>query len=509
MSTKEKSRVLEAADKGLAELGYQAQLSRFAVPFGYTTGFYTGVLGGGPVSILWGFVLVGLMQEFVAVSLGEISSKFPTSSGPFYWVWQLAPPGVKIPLSYITGVIYMVALWMLDLGTHWSTATILVGCINIYKPDYEAKTWLIFTITCGLYAWSVSSAYFLNKQMGFIDSLNAAVTFASIIAIFITLLAVHENGFNTGAFVFGKYTPQFSGWGQGWTFFIGLLPGCFVMCGVGMVTALSEEVEQPEIQVPRSMIIGVPIATISGVLLSLAILFTCPSIEEILAAPGGQPVAYILKSVTGSRIGGLLLFLTVLSSAIMACTANQFAASRTTWAFARDRALPFHRWISKVDGKQQPFNALLISTLIQIAFATIAFGSTAALNAFIGVGIIGAELSYGLPILINLFTRRKLIEGAPFHMGILGIISNVASCVWMVLCCVIFCMPAIIPVTKTSMNWASVVLVGSLALSGIWYIVSARHTYTGPPASAGLNHRPREEEEVQSREASTETKTAR
>ena len=61
----------------------------FAVPFGVSSGFYTAMIGGGPASLLWGFILVGLLQEAVAISLGEISSRFPTSG----WV---PPPMVDI-----------------------------------------------------------------------------------------------------------------------------------------------------------------------------------------------------------------------------------------------------------------------------------------------------------------------------------------------------------------------------------------------------------------------------
>ncbi|GAA5922199.1 hypothetical protein JCM6882_004717, partial [Rhodosporidiobolus microsporus] len=160
-----------SADAELADLGYAPQLKRtrgqlatqcllfslFAVPFGYTTGFYTGLLGGGAVSILWGFIVVGVMQEFVAISLGELASAFPTAAGPYFWVYQLAPQSIRVPLSYVTGVLYMLAIWMLcvlfalhffrlphgltvtaacsDLGTHWGTASIIIGCVNIYHPN--------------------------------------------------------------------------------------------------------------------------------------------------------------------------------------------------------------------------------------------------------------------------------------------------------------------------------------------------------------------------------------
>lgn len=51
----------------------------FAVPFGVSSGFYTGLIGGGPVCLIWGFLLVGVLQECIAISLGEIQSQYPTS----------------------------------------------------------------------------------------------------------------------------------------------------------------------------------------------------------------------------------------------------------------------------------------------------------------------------------------------------------------------------------------------------------------------------------------------
>jgi len=46
---------------------------------------------------------------------------------------------------------------------------------------------------------------------------------------------------------------------------------------------------------------------------------------------------------------------------------------------------------------------------------------------------------------------------------------------------VLFSMPAVIPVTKSSMNYASVVYVGFALTSAIWYLISGRHHYQGPP----------------------------
>ena len=47
-------------------------------------------------------------------------------------------------------------------------------------------------------------------------------------------------------------------------------------------------------------------------------------------------------------------------------------------------------------------------------------------------------------------------------------------------------MPIALPVSKTSMNYSSVIVVGFMALSAVWYIVYARKIYEGPPASDGI-----------------------
>lgn len=50
-----------------------------------------------------GWVVVLIVDECVALSLGEFASKYPTSAGPYYWSFQLASPSVRTVLSFITG----------------------------------------------------------------------------------------------------------------------------------------------------------------------------------------------------------------------------------------------------------------------------------------------------------------------------------------------------------------------------------------------------------------------
>ncbi len=83
-------------DDELAALGYKGELNRnrslytilfqvlaiTAVPFGEGTALTSAIYGGGQLAYFVGWVVVVFLDECVAVSLAELASKFPTSSGP-------------------------------------------------------------------------------------------------------------------------------------------------------------------------------------------------------------------------------------------------------------------------------------------------------------------------------------------------------------------------------------------------------------------------------------------
>jgi amino acid transporter len=130
------------------------------------------------------------------------------------------------------------------------------------------------------------------------------------------------------------------------------------------------------------------------------------------------------------------------------------AASRATWAFARDKAIPFHHWFSKISPHLQdvPVNALLLSTVIQVLLGLIYLGSSAAFNAFVGVAVMCLGASYAMPVAILLLNGRQDMHDAPFNLGRFGTVINSIAVLWIMFAIVLFSMPAVIPVTKSSMS---------------------------------------------------------
>lgn len=70
---------------------------------------------------------------------------------------------------------------------------------------------------------------------------------------------------------------------------------------------------------------------------------------------------------------------------------------------------------------------MMLSMTIQLLLGFIYFGSTAAFNAFSGVGVINLTLSYAVPIIASVMNGRKQVKEGSFYLGALGTFCNWVS----------------------------------------------------------------------------------
>jgi amino acid transporter len=201
-----------------------------------------------------------------------------------------------------------------------------------------------------------------------------------------------------------------------------------------------------------------------------------PALSDIIAnAPVAQALPYIYGQVMGTPGGGLALTFLVLIITLFCSISITVAASRCTWAFARDRAVPLSRLWSRVsDRHETPIWALALTTVVQMLLGLINLGSSSAFLAFVSVGVIALAVSYGIPIAISMYHGRREVDGARWSMGsAIGWVVNVVAVAWIVFEVVLFSMPTVLPVTEVTMNYAIVVYFGFMALSAVWYAVYA------------------------------------
>ncbi|CAH0052222.1 unnamed protein product [Clonostachys solani] len=457
------------------------------VPFGIGGPIISPIYGGGPIALFVGWIVVVILSECVALSLAEFASKYPTSAGPYYWSFQVASK-CKTTLSFITGWVWLIANWTITLSVNFGFASLLAGTITMYNPDWEATDWQLTLLFYALLFLSALVCVYANRWLALIDTISAGLIGLTIIIVLIALSVSAKSGRHSASYALGHYEDTFSGWGN-FTFFVGLLPSAYVFSALGMISAMAEECADPAVKVPKAMTLAVPTQGIAGLVFILPILFTLAPLEDLLAAPYGQALPVIFASTMGTQAGGLGLMILVPLLVIFCSFSITVAASRCTWAFARDKAIPGSRLWSHIDEKRgAPVWAILLLTIVQALLGLINLGSSSAFTAFVSVGVMALEVSYVIPVAISLFHGRRDVNSARFTCGpIIGTIVNYIAVAWIFFQVVLFSMPTVLPVTAVTMNYASVVFVGFAAISAVWYFIHARNVYKGPPASDGIN----------------------
>ena len=107
------------------------------------------------------------------------------------------------------------------------------------------------------------------------------------------------------------------------------------------------------------------------------------------------------------------------------------AASRCTWALARDKAIPFHSIWAKVNKDQVPVNALLLMTVIEMLLGLIDLGSSVAFTAFASVGTIALAVGYAMPVAVSLSQKRHAVASARFRFpSVVGWTINILGVSW-------------------------------------------------------------------------------
>ncbi|KAF9890411.1 hypothetical protein FE257_006079 [Aspergillus nanangensis] len=472
----------------VGELGYTSELRRnrslftllfqslsiAGIPAGESTALMQAIYGGGQLSIFVGWVVVCLMDQCVAMSLAELASRYPTSAGPYYWSFQLAGNNAKL-LSFITAWVWLIGNWAITLSVNFAVAELLVATVSLFL-DWEASNWQLLLVFYGICILAFLICGFANNFLPVVDTICAGWTLVTILVVLIALSVSAKAGRHTPSDALGHYDSSLSGWGS-FSFFIGMLPPAFVFSAVGMVSSMAEEVHAPDIKVPQAMALCIPIGGVAGLFYVIPLCVTLPALVDITQAPSGQAIPYIFQEVMGTGAGAAGLVALVLMVGFFCSISITNAASRCTWALARDNALPFSGHFSHIDDRLHiPLRAFGLVTLVQMLLGLINLGSSSAFTAFVSVGVVALAITYSIPIAISLFYNRRVeVSKARWNCGsIIGTTVNLMALAWIAFELVLFSMPSTLPVTPVSMNYASVVFIGLTVMAFFWYMAHAR-----------------------------------
>src|SRR5512134_3234544 len=151
----------------LHRLGYAQELFRamggfqnFAISFtiisilaGCLTSYVIAFGQGGPVSITWGWLIVGAMSTLVALAMAEIASAYPTAGGLYYWASKLGSPGwgwftgwfnLVGQIAVTAAIGYGLAIFGTALFDFWFSYTEHMN--DWFGASFDASTYILYAI---------------------------------------------------------------------------------------------------------------------------------------------------------------------------------------------------------------------------------------------------------------------------------------------------------------------------------------------------------------------------
>lgn len=454
------------------------------VPFGISSTLWISLVDGGNVTILYGWLIVAFFSICVVLSLSEIISKYPSAGGVYHFSAILSNEKYSLVSSWFTGWFLLIGNWTYAVSIMFSGLQFILSILGLKNAYYTEDIFLVLAI----YFVMLALCGLINFQFfNHLDKINRLCIFWSIYTVLAIdfLLIFFAKRTNSIKEILTNFDNTRSGWPDPVAFMIGLLSSSFTLTGYGMLFSMTDEVKNPEKNMPKGAVSAILMSTVSGIIFIIPILTILPELRLLLdETPEIMPIDLVFKIATESYIVSFLLTLLLVGTVIFQAIGSLTTASRTTYAFARDGGLPFkHLWVEVDHVKEYtlPKNALFLSMCVCAVVSLMALVSASAFNAFMGASVISLSLANGIPIFCSMLNKRRKIRGGAFRLRYVGWIVNSLSVFWVVISFVILCMPPVIKdLTWFTMNWAIVVFVIFVAFSTLGYRTWGVTSFTGP-----------------------------
>jgi amino acid permease (GABA permease) len=481
---------LSADEKRLHELGYAQELSRtmsgfsnFAVSFtiisilsGCLTLYGYGMNTGGPALITWGWPIVGLMTLIVGLAMAEVCSSFPTAGGLYYWSAKLAGTN-GAAWSWFTG-------WFNFMGQVAVTAGIDFGAaffINAFcdlQWGFSATPGHTILIYAGVLLLHGLLNTFNVRLVALLNQVSVWWHILGVLVIVGTLIIVPSHH-QSASFVFGHFVNN-TGWTSGfYVALLGLLLAQYTFTGYDASAHMTEETKDAARSGPRGIVSSIVVSLIAGWVLLIGITFAIQDYAGEVGSATGVPPAQIFIDALG-QTGGKLLLLIVIGAQLFCGMASITANSRMIYAFSRDGALPGSAFWHRINKRTRtPTNAVWLGAGGAFLLGLPDLWNTTAYAAVTSIAVIGLYIAYVLPTFLRLRQGSNFQPG-PWHLGRWSRPIGITAVIWVAFITILFMLPTASPITHGNFNYTVVAVAVVLGFAGIWWLVSARHWFTGP-----------------------------
>ncbi|KAK6497587.1 hypothetical protein TWF481_011994 [Arthrobotrys musiformis] len=489
---------MSADEEALYALGYKQEFKRefslwttFCVSFAvlgllpsFASTLYYGMGYAGTAGMVWGWIVAMIFIQCVALSMAELCSSMPTSGGLYYAAAVLAPEGYGPFAAWITGWSNWIVQVTAAPSVDYAMAAMILALGSMSNPEYIPTNYQTFLLSVLI---MILHAIISSMPTLWIARFNSVGTVVNIIALVAVIIIIPADTTRRNP----RFNPSSSVWGDisnmtdypdGVAVLMSFISVIWTMSGYDSPFHLAEECSNANIASPRAIVLTSGIGGVMGWFLQLVVAYTVIDIEAVLDSDLGQPFAAYCLQVLPYKTSLAVTALTIVCAFSMG-QGCMVAASRVTYAYARDDCFPLSNYWKKVHPlTKTPVNAVWFNCVIGILLLLLIFAGDIAIGAIFSVGAIAAFVAFTVPIFIRVFFVGDRFRRGPWHLGKWSKPIGWAACGFVALMVPILCLPQSTGenLNAQDMNWTCLVYGGPMLIVTIWWFVDAKNWFNGP-----------------------------
>jgi amino acid transporter len=432
--------------------------------------FTLGLFAAGP-KFFWAFPIVLIGQLLVAAVFGELASRWPYAGSVYQWSRHVQ----GTTWGWVAAWAYMWGL-TIALGTlSYAASGFLLQIFGVGEPN----RWHIAIVAIAIIALGTTINMVGRKVLKamVIASITCEVI-GSVGLGLVLLLFYRENSFSVLFSSAG--IPDAASWASG-PMLLAIAYVGWSFLGFEAAGSVAEEVEEPERNVPKAIILALFLVGLVVMFSSAALILSIPDLPGVVAAQSGDVVADTLAAHLGQGVTKPLLAMFVIGF-VSSFLAVQAAVSRCIWGAARDRSLPGSRVLGGLAGSERlPVNAIALTAGVAIVFVLLA--GSEFYSILVNFNIIGFYIAFGVPVIGAAIARLTgKWRSGPFNLGRWGAPVTYLASLWIIFETVNVAWPRTQPEQPWYINWASVLTTAVLAVIGLAVYLSVRRGIQAPIA---------------------------
>lgn len=368
----------------------------------------------------WGFPITLAGQMLVALTFGQLASRWPYEGSVYQWSRRL----VGDRFGWFAGWAY---IWVLSIAmatVAYSGAGFVTQVAGVEQASQTTLV-LLALVLLGLATWGNTQG---RRVIKLVVGLCIAAEVIGSVGIGAWLLIFHrEHGL--GVLTDGLSASPGTALTSvpivlavayaGWSFL-----------GFESAGSIAEEVREPERAVPRAMALSLVAVAAVVMFASLAIILATPDFGAVAAGDVADPVVATLQYQLGETATRVLLCLFVIGF-FASLLAIQAAVSRVIWALAREGQLPASGWLRRLSGEDRmPTRAILVTFVT--ASVVFLLSGTDIYTTLLTFTSGGFYVVFAFPVIGLAIARiRGRWEPGPFLAGRRGAIISWAALAWL------------------------------------------------------------------------------